>query len=97
MTERKSIAQHDKELMDLQSQIEYKETQLKQNYKQLLRDIKHNPYLEAALDEYKGYLAKEREEKIKKKKVLTDLLKYIEANRGDSADLFEIKREIKRK
>jgi len=96
MTERKSIAQRDKELMDLQAQIEDKEAQLKQDYQRLVRDVKHNPYLEVALEEYKTYFAKEKADKIKKIKALTVLLEHIEANQGDQADAFAIKGEIKR-
>jgi hypothetical protein len=96
MTERKSIAQRDKELMDLQAQIEDKEAQLKQDYQRLVRDVKQNPYLEVALEEYKAYFAKEKAEKIKKIKALTVLLEHIEANQGDQADAFAIKGEIKR-
>ena len=39
MTERKSIAQRDKELMDLQAQIEDKEAQLKQDYQKAQDDM----------------------------------------------------------
>ena len=96
MAEKKSIAQRDKELMDLQAQIELKEAQLKKEYKRLQKDVKENSYLEVALAEYEDYFAKEKAEKIKKIKALTVLLEHIEANQGDPADAFDIKREIKR-
>ena len=90
----KSIAQRDKDLMDLQAQMEAKETQLKQDYKRLLRDVKHNPYLEAALEEYRVYFEKENADKNKKIKALNVLLAHITENQGDPADINEVKREI---
>jgi hypothetical protein len=94
MRDNKSIAQRDKDIMDLQAQMEAKETQLKQDYKRLLRDVKHNPYLEAALTEYRVYFEKENAEKNKKIKALNVLLKHIGENEGDPADINEVKREI---
>ena len=87
-----SIAQRDKQLMDLQHQIELKEAQLKQDYERLRRDVKHNPYLQVAINEYSTYLKKEKEEKDKKIKALTHLLQYMEKEE----DKIEIKREIMR-
>jgi hypothetical protein len=80
MAKTKSIAQQDKELMDLQAQIERKEAQLKQDYRRLAREVKHNPDLQAAVDEYKNYFAEQKTEKDKQLKALTVLLKHIEAN-----------------
>jgi hypothetical protein len=104
MTKTKSIAQQDKELMDLQAQIERKEAQLKQDYRRLARDVKHNPDLQAAVDEYKKYFAEHKTEKDKQLKALTVLLKHIEANTNAvaieanagavSSDTNAIKREI---
>jgi hypothetical protein len=92
----KSIAQRDKDIMELQAQMEAKEAQLRQDYKRLLRDVKHNPYLEAALEEYRVYFEKENEDKNKKIKALNVLLKHIADNEGDPADIYAVKREIKR-
>ena len=86
----KSIAQRDKELMQLQQQIELKEAQLKQDYRRLQRDVKQNPYLEVALEEYKTHFAKEKLEKEKKVKALSNLLKHMK----EESDINEIKREI---
>ena len=100
MAKAKSIAQQDKELMDLQAQIERKEAQLKQDYRRLARDVKHNPDLQAAIDEYKNYFAEQKTEKNKQLKALTVLLKHIEANANAvdanavDADVNAIKREI---
>lgn len=86
----KSIAEQDKQLMDIQKRLEQKEAQLKQDYKRLQRDVKHNPYLQVALEEYKTYFAKEKAEKTKKIKALTNLLHYMTEN----DDKIAIKREI---
>jgi hypothetical protein len=87
------IAQQDKRLMDLQAQIERKEAQLKQDYKRLQKDVKQNPYLQNAVDEYKAYLTKAEAEKTQQIKALTTLLKYLPSD--DDRDRNEIKREIK--
>jgi hypothetical protein len=92
--EKTSIAQRDKQLMALHHQIEQKEAQLRQDYQRLQRDVKHNPDLKVAIEEYKTYFAKEKSEKIKKIKALTALLQHIEKNNGEQADKFDIKREI---
>ena len=89
-TTTKSIAQQDKELMDLHAQIEQKEAQLKEDYRRLQRDVKHNPLLQAAIDEYKAYFAEQKAEKNKQIKALNALLN---AN-AVGADEKEIKREI---
>ena len=104
MAKTKSIAQQDKELMDLQAQIERKEAQLKQDYRRLAREVKRNPDLQAAVDEYKNYFAQQKTEKDKQLKALTVLLKHIEANAMDAVaianevdantDTNAIKREI---
>ena len=85
-----STAQRDKQLMDLQHQIELKEAQLKQDYARIRRDVKQNPYLQVAINEYNTYLNKEKAEKDKKIKALTQLLQYME----NKEDEIEIKREI---
>ena len=79
-TNTKSIAQQDKDLMDLQAQIERKEAQLKEDYRRLTRDVKHNPDLQVAIDEYKAYFAEQKAEKNQQLKALSVLLKHIEAN-----------------
>jgi hypothetical protein len=86
----KSIAEQDKALMHLQQQLELKEAQLKQDYRRLQRDVKQNPYLQVALEEYKTYFAKDKEEKAKKVKALSTLLNYVK----EESDVNAIKREI---
>ena len=91
-----SIAKQDKKLMDLQAQIERKEAQLKQDYQRLQKDVKQNPYLQVAIDEYKKHLTKTEAEKTQKIKALTALLKHLETiESDDNRDINEIKREIK--
>ena len=85
--------------MDLHAQIEQKEAQLKEDYRRLQRDVKHNPLLQAAIDEYKAYFAEQKAEKNKQIKALNALLKAnaVGANANANAvvaDEKEIKREI---
>jgi hypothetical protein len=89
------IAQTDKKYIELQHQLEAKEDQLRRDYARIKRDVKQNPYLKTAIDEYNNYFEKGKEEKKKKIKALTELLNYIEANNDhDNEDIFNIKREI---
>jgi hypothetical protein len=90
-----SIAHWDQRLLDLQEQIALKENQLKEDYRHLQRDIKHNPHLEAALVEYKDYFAKAKTEKDKQIKALTGLIHSLEKIPNAKSDIIDIKREIK--
>ena len=85
-----SIAERDKLLMDLQEQIEVKEAQLTQDYKRLLRDVKQNPYLQVAIEEYNTYFKKAKKEKEQKIKMLENLLEGME----NQEDRIQIKQEI---
>ena len=91
-----SIAQQDKKLMALQQQIELKEAQLKQDYQRLQRDVKHNPYLQVAIDEYKTFFTTENEKKKKKIKALTALLNHMQ-NKEDLLEVLKELQHIKRK
>jgi len=91
-----SVAQQDKKLMALQQQIELKEAQLKQDYQRLLSDVKHNPYLQLAIDEYKTFFTQENEEKKKKIKALTALLNHMQ-NKEDRLEVLKELQHIKRK
>ena len=85
--------------MDLHSQIEQKEAQLKEDYRRLQKDVKHNPLLQAALDEYKAYFAQKKTEKNKQIKALNALLKAnaVGANGvGANANAYDDQKEIKR-
>jgi hypothetical protein len=76
--------------MQLQQQLELKEAQIKRDYKRMQRDVKQNPYLQVALEEYKSYFAKEKKEKQEKIKALSNLLKHMK----EENDVNAIKREI---
>jgi len=89
-----SIAEQDKKLMDLQEHIENKQKQLKEDYQRMQKDLKHNPHLQVALEEYKSFFAKEKREKEKKIKALSALIQHIESLNGDKNDIIELKREI---
>ena len=91
-----SIASRDKKLMDLQQQIELKEAQIKKDYHRVQRDVKHNPHLQAAVDEYKNYFARKNEEMKDEIKALTGLLTHVKTNEDEIAIKSEIKK-IKQK
>ena len=85
-----SIAERDKMLMQLEQQIESKEAQLAQDYKRLLRDVKQNPYLQVAIEEYKTHFTQKKKEEKEKIKALSVLLNYT----NNPSDSIDIKREI---
>ena len=87
-----SIASRDKQLMALHQQIELKEAQIIEDYRRVQRDLKHNPYLQAAVDEYKNYFDRKTQEKKKEIKALSELLKYVKTPDEEIA----IKQEIKK-
>ena len=98
-----TIADYDKTFIELQHQLELKESQLRQDYYRLKKDVKKNPYLKIAVDEYETHFKKAKEENNKKIKALTVLLHYIENNNNaiknndnaiENNDIFDIKREI---
>ena len=86
-----SIAARDKTLMALQQQIELKEAQLIEDYRRVQKNVKHNPPLQAALDEYRSYFTAKAEEKKKEVKALAALLNDVKT----TDEQFAIKREIK--
>ncbi len=81
-----SLAQYDKNLIHLQEQVEIKKKQLRDDYKELKKNVKENPYLQDALDQYDEYFALER----KKLEALKTLSKTIVS----PLDQREIKKEI---
>ena len=80
------IASKDKRLMTFESLISSKKKQMRDEYYDLKKKVKENPYLQEALDLYQAYFKKE-EEQIK---ALKTLLKHIDS----PADQKDIKREI---
>ena len=90
-----SISQRDKDVLAIEDQIRLKTAQLKQDYQRLQRDVKHNPYLQVAIEEYNNYFAKVKEDNKEKVKALTNLLKGMEQEDDQNSDIIAIKREIK--
>jgi hypothetical protein len=90
-----SISQRDKDVLAIEEQIRVKTAQLKEDYQRLQRDVKHNPYLQVALEEYKAYFEKVKTNNKEKIKALTNLLQGVEQYDDENADVIAIKREIK--
>jgi hypothetical protein len=86
-----SIAEQDKRVMDLQALAATTKKNIGTEYHHLMKNVKENPYLEAALHEYKQYFDVDNERKKKQIKALKQLFKSVPA-----ADQREIQREIKR-
>jgi hypothetical protein len=89
-----SIADLDKRAMDLQHLVQLKKTQLAAEHSNLLKNVKENPYLQVALNEYKTQLKTTTETNQKQINALEALLQGIEPS--NVADRTAIKREIKR-
>jgi hypothetical protein len=83
---RGSIPLRDKMIMHLQEQADCKKKQLKEDYKLLKENVKENPYLQVAVDEYDKYFALQR----KQLDALKNLLKTIDT----ASDQRQIKHEI---
>jgi hypothetical protein len=89
-----SIAAADKRAMDLEHLRSLKKKQLTEDYNNLLKGVKENPYLHFAIAEYKMVLDDEQQKKNQQIKALNVLLNYIDRN--NVTDRNEIKREIQR-
>jgi len=89
----KSIAEHDKKIIDLQHLVNLKKTQLRQDYENLLKNVKSNPFLQAGIDEYKQYFENDKKSKIEQIKALKTILNSLD--KDNVFDRNEIKREIK--
>jgi hypothetical protein len=90
-----SISQRDKDVLAIEDQIRVKTAQLKQDYQRLQRDVKHNPYLQVAIEEYNNYFSKVKADNKEKIKALTKLLQGLEEEDDQNSDIIAIKREIK--
>lgn len=66
-----SIANKDKMIMNLQDQRDCKKKQMKQDYKKLKENVKDNPYLQVAIEEYEKYFAIEKQQIKALKKLMT--------------------------
>jgi len=89
----KSIAEHDKKIIDLQHLVNLKKTQLRQDYENLLKNVKSNPFLQAGIDEYKQYFENDKKYKIEQIKALKTILNTLD--KDNISDRNDIKREIK--
>jgi hypothetical protein len=76
----------DKKIMNLQAQAEHKKKLMRDEYKKLKTDVKENPYLQSAIDEYEKVFAVDT----RKIKALKTLLKSV----NTIEDQKKIKREI---
>jgi len=81
-----SLAQYDQMLIHLQEQADCKKKQMRDDYKLLKQNVKENPYLQAAIDQYDEYFAVQK----KQLAALQTLLKTIVS----PSDQREIKKEI---
>jgi hypothetical protein len=68
-----SIADKDKMVMNIQLQRECKKKQMKQDYRVLKENVKDNPHLQLAINEYEKYFAIEKQQL----KALKALLKQV--------------------
>jgi len=66
-----SIADKDKMIMNLQDQRDCKKKQMKQDYKNLKENVKDNPYLQVAIEEYEKYFSIERQQIKSLKKLMS--------------------------
>ena len=89
----KSIAGHDKKIIDLEHLVKIKKAQMTKNYEILLKNVKSNPYLQAGIDEYKNYFKETSERKDRQINALKTLLNSLD--KDNISDRNEIKREIK--
>ena len=69
-----SLAQYDQMLIHLQEQADCKKKQMRDDYKLLKQNVKENPYLQAAIDQYDEYFAVQK----KQLAALQTLLKNID-------------------
>ena len=69
-----SIAARDKILLDLQEQADDKKKQIKEDYRELKKNIKENPYLQDALVHYEEYFSLQEKQIKALKQLLGDSL-----------------------
>jgi len=69
-----SIAARDKILLDLQEQAADKKKQIKEDYRELKKNIKENPYLQDALVHYEEYFSLQEKQINALKQLLRDSL-----------------------
>lgn len=87
-----NIAKNDKKRRNLDKELELKKKQLRDDYRMILKNVKQNPYLKVAIQEYETFFENERKKIQQKVDALSNLLKLTK----DEIDKFDILREIKR-
>jgi hypothetical protein len=87
-----NIAKNDIKMMNLEKELEMKKKQLKEDYRMMLKNVKQNPYLKVAIQEYETFFESEKKKTLQKVDALSKLLKLTK----DEMDKFDILREIKR-
>ncbi len=98
-----SIADMDKQAIDLQNLVKAKKNNIMTEYTNLLKNVEENPYLQTALNTYKDLIVNDKKIKEKQINALESLLQGIDTNAEGidtnaegNADQNEIKREIKK-
>ena len=86
-----NIAKSDKRIMNLEKELNSKKKQLKEDYHMMLKNVKQNPYLKVAIQEYETFFENEKKKNQQKIDALSKLLNLTK----DEIDKFDILREIK--
>ena len=87
-----NIAKNDQKRKNLEKELNLKKKQLKEDYHTMLKNVKQNPYLKVAIQEYETFFENEKKKNQQKIDALSKLLKITK----DEIDKFDILREIKR-
>jgi len=87
-----NIAKNDQKRKNLEKELILKKKQLKEDYHTMLKNVKQNPYLKVAIQEYETFFENEKKKNQQKIDALSKLLKLTK----DEMDKFDILREIKR-
>ena len=94
-----SIADMDKQAIDIQHLVKAKKNNIMTEYTNLLKNVEENPYLLTALNTYKDLIVNDKKIKEKQINALESLLQGIDTHAegiDTNADQNEIKREIKK-
>ena len=86
-----NIAKNDQKRKNLEKELNLKKKQLKEDYHTMLKNVKQNPYLKVAIQEYETFFENEKKKNQQKIDALSKLLKLTK----DEIDKFDILREIK--
>ena len=86
-----NIAKNDQKRKNLEKELNLKKKQLKEDYHTMLKNVKQNPYLKVAIQEYETFFENEKKKNQQKIDALSKLLKLTK----DEMDKFDILRVIK--